>query len=519
MKAKPAQEGANKSSFSESRQPWISEKVVCLLWLVPAAVVLAFAWNCWPVLEDDAIDFIPPAVTYASQGALVNEVNPLWAQVDPAGEGRLVYHGFLYTLVVGKMAASATYPSVVWVMALIDVLALGACAFVLYRVATLRAGSFDFWRMALVALGVGGIASALISLRGRPEPFAMLLVALAAGCMFMLEWRWHFILAGGALGLMAASHPTGTLLCAPVVMVYASARCGPSQWLAWLCKALVVSLVFFGITMIWYPYHLSEWVAGLVRHASIVSAWDRRGRVLQYWLTVPRTALFVPLYLVSLTCGLWLSWRFRDKIRFRVGFGLSLVVFMLAAYFFNMRNPEMNYDFILAPLIYGVLILGWGVWLACDAKACLPGCRKLMLFLPLTAMAVTNLGFLRQAALYPFFLNHGMKYLQARARLQEIRESWPGKIELDGGLFTLTEDYHNLAFTIDGPRQAPLAVVQQVNRGLLSPPKLENYELVEDHFSRVVPSLFGVRIGNTVGGYNFAVYRRADCQKRQNTQD
>ena len=507
------------SSPGEGRRFRSCGWAVCLLWSMVAATLLAFVWHRWPVLDDDAMDFVPPMVTYAKDGSLVNAVNPLWSQLDPVGGGRLIYHGFLYEMVVGKSTASATYPSIILTMGIIEVLALGACAFVLYRAARLVAGEFGWARFALVALGIGGIASALISLRGRPEPFAMLLVALAAGGMFLLKRRWHFFLVGVALGLMAATHPTGTLLCGPVAAVYASTRCGAREWFAWLAKALVVSLAVFGITAIWYPYHIWEWVEGLLRHSSIVFAWDRRGRVLQYWLTVPRTALYGPLYLVSLVCGLWLSWKFRDRIRFKAGFLLSGLAFLLPAYFYNVRNPEQNYDFILAPLVYGVLIVGAAVWLSLDKNALPIRYRNLGMSLALTALTLTNLGFLRSAALFPFFLKHGLGYDQARARLQEIRAERPDRIDLDAGLFSLTEDYRNLTIASDRTKEASLVVVQQVNRGRLLPPQLENYELIEDGFSRVVPRCLGVKLGNTVGGYNFAVYRRTDLQRKQTSHE
>ena len=528
MTAEPANRlaSASGSSAGEKSRFHFSGWAVCFLWGILAAALLTFAWHCWPVLDGDAINFVPNMVTYANDGSLLNAPSPIAQKVDSMGGGRLIHHGFLYEMVVGKISLLATYPSVIMTMALIEVLSLGACAFVLYRAANVLAGGFGWARLALVAFGLGGTATALIGLQGRPEPFGILLVASAASLIFLLPWRWHFLAAGGVLGLMAATHPVGTLLCCPIAALYASARCAGRDWFAWLAKAFLVSLAAFAAALAFYPYHLREWIEGLLRHYSIVSwhyssvlAGDRR-RALYYWLTVPRATFFGPLFLMSLVSGLWLGWRFRDGIRFKTAFVLSGVAFLIATYFFAVRNPQNSYNLqVFTPLIYGVLIVGTLAWFSPAASPLVARYRNLGIFLVLALVALTNLGFLRDVALFPFFLKHGFNYTQARASLQEIRANWPGKIGMTQGLFSLTEDYRNLSFESEPAEEPPLFVVQQVNSSQLLPWHLKNYELLEDHFSRVTPRCFGVKLGNTVGGYNFAVYRRTDLQRKQKSHE
>ena len=504
----------------------LSGRPVCVAWGVLAAVILTFAWHCWPVLDGDAINFVPNMVTYASDGSLVNTPSSIAQEVDSAGGGRLIHHGFLYEMVVGRISLFPTYPAVILTMAVVEVLALGACAFVLYRAANTTAAGPGWLRLGLVVFALGGSAASLVGLRGRPEPFGILLVASSASFMCLLSWRWHFLCVGGAMGLLAATHPVGALLCAPIAALYASVRCMGREWFAWLAKALLTSLAVFAAALAFYPYHLREWVEGLLRHYSIVSwhyssvlAGDPQ-RVCYYWLTNPRAVLFGPLLLMSLVAGLCLAWRFRSAIQFKGAFVLCSFSFVIGAYLLAMRNPQNNYNLqLLTPVLYSLLIVFALGCLSPQANALPVQFRLFAVAIVLGGVALTGLGLARDVALFPFFLKHGLRYDQARNGLQKIRANWPERICITEGLFSLTEDYRNLNFKSETAKAPPILVVQQINSGLLLAPSLDNYVLVEDYFSPVAPRWLGIKIGNTVGGYNFAVYRRADYQKKQDSHD
>ena len=133
MRDKDSMVRATGSGFCESRHFRICGWAVCCLCGILAAMLLAFAWYRWPVLDGDSIWFVPPMVTCAKDGSLLNAANPMSLKLDPVGGGRLIQHGFLYAMVVGKASPLATYPSIILTMAMIEALALAACAFVLDR--------------------------------------------------------------------------------------------------------------------------------------------------------------------------------------------------------------------------------------------------------------------------------------------------------------------------------------------------------------------------------------------------
>jgi hypothetical protein len=51
-------------------------------------------------------------------------------------------------------------------------------------------------------------------------------------------------------------------------------------------------------------------------------------------------------------------------------------------------------------------------------------------------------------------------------------------------------------------------VLQQAYRRSMEPPPIEGFTLRENHFLARQPRLMGLKLGNVVPGYNFAVYSR-----------
>ena len=50
-------------------------------------------------------------------------------------------------------------------------------------------------------------------------------------------------------------------------------------------------------------------------------------------------------------------------------------------------------------------------------------------------------------------------------------------------------------------------IVGQQFSSKTSPPEVEGFQLVSDHFVRDVPTLLGLKLGRTMPGYGFAVYK------------
>ena len=92
-----------------------------VLWSVLAVlcvILMGEAYYQYPIMDGDAIDFLPHAISYAHHGTLID---PFAKNFDSTGQGRLVYHGFLMEIVSGKMCPSSTYPALRMVLTSINI--------------------------------------------------------------------------------------------------------------------------------------------------------------------------------------------------------------------------------------------------------------------------------------------------------------------------------------------------------------------------------------------------------------
>ncbi len=481
-----------------------------VVWASIAATLLTFAWYCWPILDGEAGLMLQPMITFAKGQGLVSQMSadpPVFDRL-----GRLVFHGFLYQVVVGGVSLNHTYPSIILTIAILEVLALAFCCFLFHRTIRLVSHQPSWWHTILLASSTLGLATALLGLSNRPEPFALLIVALGANLLFLLPWRYHSLVAGSALALLGTSHPVGAILTGLTVGIYGSVRTRPREWILWMGKTALVCSAVFALSLSAYPYPISNWIQGLSRHYRVlIETPSGTYSAFGYWFISPRASFYGSLYLFGLGAALSLSRRYRDRIRAKGAFLLSSLLLLGASYYFGMRVENRNYNLqVLAPLVFAVVIAFLGAWMDHSAETPRSWPRRIGALTLVAILALPSSGFLRQVALFPFFLRDGMSYDAARSRLAALRQNAQGTVWLDSGLFALTEDYTGIAFDTNRREngEVSLVILQQTNRGVSVPPELPGFALVEDHFSRTVPRLFGVKIGNTVGGYNFAVYRR-----------
>jgi len=92
---------------------------------------------------------------------------------------------------------------------------------------------------------------------------------------------------------------------------------------------------------------------------------------------------------------------------------------------------------------------------------------------------------------------------------------YPGKdmrFGVTGSFWSLSEDYHRMYLYDwpEGPKEGTASIFfQQRYSGMLTPPEIPGCVLANNQFSSAVPRLLGVKLGNTMPGYGYAVY---DCR-------
>jgi hypothetical protein len=86
-------------------------------------------------------------------------------------------------------------------------------------------------------------------------------------------------------------------------------------------------------------------------------------------------------------------------------------------------------------------------------------------------------------------------------------------------MWVLFEDYPHMIHAPLGPdddslfKKPDFFILQQYRTSQLVPPAFSGWQLVENDFSPVPPSIFGLRIGNTPPGYQYAIYKRIAPQE------
>jgi len=491
---------------------------IAALCAVLGTSLLTFAWNVWPLLDGDAIWFVPPMFAYAKEHRLVNEAVARVRDYDSLGEGRLVYHGFLYSMVVGKLALFPSYRAVVITMGILDVCSLFLWAAAFYRIMARLAGNFRLWHLLLILPSLTGLAAALAGLRGRPEPFVILLLGVLSNVLLSLPLHWQSVPSGLTVGAVATAHPVAALMCGLVWSSYTSCRHTTQEYMREMFVSALFALLAVIALLAWYPFPASDWVQGCIAHATtkvLVTRPQYAGNALYYWMTTPRFPLFAMLLLlVSLVCVLLLR-RYGSLIRCRLGFRLSIVLFLAVAYYFAVRVPARNYNLMaLIPIGYSV-IAGY-------VALCIPSSMEkkpdrshtIGMLIGMMILWLSALGLGRQIVVFYHHVHSGLSYAGAKARMEHIVRDCEKPIGVSAGFFPLFESTDGVIFlSAENAGQtagAKTLVLQQANRGIQAPPRISEFVMTEDHYARSVPRLLGIKCANSYLGYEYAVYFRTN---------
>jgi hypothetical protein len=369
------------------------------------------------------------------------------------------------------------------------------------------------YRASLGVFAVAGLTTALLGLSGRPEPLAMLIILTGFLAITRVDVRRQWIPAGIALGLFGVTSPLPAAIGFVLFALYMHARLGRRDALVGVVGAGgSAALVALSIIFLWYPYSLTDWLAGLRTH------WASTDSVLKdvvhYWFTNPRNSFYGLLFLLALTLGFLRLGRHRAVVKSKAGFAVSLAVLFIIAAEARLYSPGINYNLVVfSPLVYlAVIFAGLA---RCRDEAAVKGARRLcpvVTPLILAVFLMTSLGFARTVVTFPAFLQRGVSYAEARVRLEDLRGSASGSILITPAIFGLVDDYQGISVMVlphhAVPKTHEFVVFSQVGLARRTPPEIDGYVLIEDRFDRDAPRVFGVKVANSTHGYDYAIYRR-----------
>ena len=476
--------------------------VLLAAWGAVSAALLVFAWNAWPIPSGDAGTFVPPMLTWARGEGLVNCVWPASQLHDPTGQQRLVSHGFLFPMIVGSLAPQANFQSIALVVGVLHSATLGLWAVIFWWIReTITPGRCSWWSTTAGFLSLVGLATFLMGFEGRPEPFVVFLLGLGVASLFVVRISRSWIVLGCLVGALAATHPIACLLCGLVVAGYGAWVLPAGRWILWLAKVGAVSLLVFAALFSWYPYSLRDWVAGCLHHSAQVMGRPPSGGFFYYWITAPQLTGYGFVYLLGgCILAAFLYFR-RGEAQCRAGVMVSSAALVAASYYFGGQTPARNYNVLMAaPLIY-CLIFG-AVCAACQQASR----YRVFLVVALMVVGLSGAGFCRAVTIFPSFLKRGVKLEEGRQRLAELRKQVSGPVWLDGGLFPLVDNCRGVSFSDQDMFNAEAILLQQADHAMIEPPAILGYFLLESKFDLQVPRLLGVKLANSVRGYNYAIY-------------
>jgi hypothetical protein len=175
---------------------------------------------------------------------------------------------------------------------------------------------------------------------------------------------------------------------------------------------------------------------------------------------------------------------------------LGLVITMTYCGFFFQFSVYQLY--VLAPLMWAATCLAawqtdriWPTW----ALA--------------AVMLLNSSGFAHRTLVFFAALDKGVGLVEAQNWLREKKYLDNNKIDLTEGLFVLPDSLAHYR-TLNSWNKDPFdyLLLQQNSSRQLTPLPVPNYELVDHNFKPDRLYLGGIKLSNTIPGYQFAIYRR-----------
>ncbi len=486
---------------------------------VLSLLAVVFGYFGYPVSgTNDAIYFMPPAVTFALHHEFTNPVTKRFTNLsDPTGQERFLLYPPLFPMIVSLFISPhipLSYPRQAFLaLGLINMISLALASWVFYKVATMRDKRLNWLAVMLIIL------VSIITLRvlwgsgGRPETLARLFVT--AGLFGMLYLKERKLLIGTLallLGLMAATHPGGTLLFAAAIGIFFSLE---DKWRGVLRDTAITcalgGLVFLLLIQLFSPFNVFEVLSGTALNAGthtqvFTGVWSGTHlmQVIASDFSSPYKTLLFLMMVIMLIFGVKVYREHRSKIKSPFLFVFFCVIFAgLIVYF--VTESRNGYVMIFSTPIFAALL--YGVIHIFNTRAAQYGTVAILLLL--TAVAA------RPIALFPSFIKDGVGIDAARNAFAKISSEHPGATYVvTFQMWTISENYKTMETMGDfGPTDIfpPHAMViwgqtQDNYNAATPPPDIRGCPIIASNFVAKVPKIFGIRLADTTPSYAFAAY-------------
>jgi hypothetical protein len=454
-----------------------------------------------PIRTGDSFCFMPTVVNYASGKGMINSGYTEW---DPEGIGRLVWHGYLTSLMYGSLPWNSSYRGVFATQAIVA--SLVVTLFVgLYLILLKRLFRAPWWFAdCCVALIVVGLLPSLLT--GRHEPLATLVLLSAVYGLVLLPAKHDALVCTVGIALVAITAPAVGILASIAALVYIAWHYPFAMAVRKLIfVAVLTTCLVIALTEALYPYGFQVWMRAMVSCASRGLGYMDASKV-YYWFLNPSAFMYGVWVVGSVVCGVYMMNQRWSQMRWPLGVLAGIAVFVMIAWRFGIWVSARNYNlFPFIPL--ACLVIVFATLEFKENKYAYAVMFSMSIVASLPAIGTARL------AMHCLFPSTDVLTYQEAKRLV-LREMNSEDVLLDTRLFSLVESqvgygYHRgLADPLI--RKAQVVILGQAKSSLLEPPKIDGFGIVCDRFSRKSPALFGIPIANTPEGYNLAIYRRVE---------
>ena len=510
-------------------------------------LAVVFGYLVYPVNgTNDAIAFMPPSINFALHHELTNPVTKKFTDdSDPSGKERVLFYPPLFPMIVSLFISPQlplSYPRQAFLaLGIMNMLSLVLTSLIFHKIATLYNKKLSWFAVAFIFL------ASIITLRaswgsgGRPETLARLFIAtgvfavlymtasrsknrvleattqektLASTSSFPQKWiNGHTVLMGilgSLLGLMAATHPGGTLLFAAAIGIFFSLEEGWRGALRDTALTSALGILVFLLLIQLSPFNVFEVISGVALNAGVrtqvfTGLWSGTHlmQVLAYDFSSPYKILLFLMMTTMLVFGIKVYREHRSKIKSPFLFLFFCAVFAgLMAYFVTEgRNGYVTIFFtpMLAALLYSAIHIF-------NTRMVQYGTAALLLLLAAVAA--------RPIALFPFFIKDGVGIDAARAAFEKISSEHPSaEYLITFHMWGLSENYRATKNMSEyGPSDLPPHAMliwgqtQDDYNAVTPPSNLWGCPIIQNNFVTKVPEVFGIRIAAATPSYAFAAY-------------
>ncbi len=489
----------------------LKEVILILICLIIAAVFLIFAGNAYPVPGGDSGFFLVPALQFSNEGTLSN---PLFSdeqkidEIDPSGMKRFLIYPPLFPLVLNRGMVGAAPTDIFLTIAVLNALVIWVSAWIFYGAAR-KEGELSWPKFFAVIFGLLALASGLLGDSGRPEILGSLWVALGILVFFYADKKYDWFLYGILLGLMFATHLVGGVISLLILGTMLAVKFGTREVFLRIFGVLSAAVLVLFSTIALGPLGIRETLLGTIKNALAVSSgyaaqfseWFTLSKFLHYYFLSPVTPFYGFVVLLMIAVGIFFYRKNRYLIASPAVFWpcAAGLVFFLGSMIYSVGH--IFYLLMFAPIVF----FGFLRYFSESGTF-----SKIAV---IVTLALVSSAFLRSLILYPSFLKQEPSFVELRKVFDKaIRESAGDnlKIGVTGSFWSLSENYNRMYFYDSWPERpkenTAFIFFQQKYSGLLVPPEIQGCSVFENKFSPEMPRLFGIKLGNTMPGYGYAIY-------------